>query len=105
MSQPAALPVTVQIQYFGLIRDVVPVSEQSVTLPVGATVRDVLSILSQQYGPRFLDALFAGNEQLLPNSVIALNTSNILHKQGMDTPIAACSSLRILLMPAVAGGG
>ena len=105
MSQPTALPLTVQVQYFGLIREIVPVSEQSVTLPTAATVRDLLSMLFEQYGPRFRDALLAGNDQLLPNAVIALNASNILHKQGMDTPIPARCSLRILLMPAVAGGG
>lgn len=97
--------VTIKVLYFGSIKDVVDVPEETVDLPAGATVRDLISALTQRHGRAFQEALFLSGDRLLPNATILLDGSNILHREAMDTRIEQDGSTHILLMTTAVGGG
>ncbi len=105
MTDPPENCMTIQVLYFGLIRSVVRVAEESVTLPVGATVRDLFNFLCRKHGEPFCDALFTSDGTLVANAIILLDGSNILYGKGVDTKIDARSSAHILLTTTAMGGG
>ncbi|MFQ5849579.1 MAG: MoaD/ThiS family protein [Candidatus Binatia bacterium] len=97
--------MTIQVLYFGLIRNVVKVAEEAVTLPIGATVRNLFDLLCEKYGDSFRDALFTAEGTLMANAIILLDGSNILYAKGVDTEINRESSAHILLTMTAIGGG
>jgi molybdopterin converting factor small subunit len=97
--------MTIQVLYFGLIRNIVRVAEEIVTLRIGATVGDLFGLLSEKHGEAFRDALFTADDTLLANAIILLDGKNILYAEGMDTEIGHQSSAHILLTTTAIGGG
>jgi molybdopterin converting factor small subunit len=97
--------MTIQVLYFGLVRNIVRVAEETVTLPIGATVRDLFDFLFKKYGDPFRDALFTSDGTLVANAIILLDGSNILYQKGVDTEIDHQSSTHILLTTTAIGGG
>lgn len=68
---------------------------------VGETVRDVIDTLDQEFpGLRFHLCYETG--ELRPYVNIYLNSENIRYLQGLETPVTAGTTMRIL--QAVAGG-
>jgi molybdopterin converting factor small subunit len=96
---------TIQVLYFGLVRNVVKEAEEIVTLPAGATVRDLLNILCQKHGEPLRDALFTVEGTLIANALILLDGSNVLYRQGLDTEIDSQRSLHVLLTTTAMAGG
>ena len=96
---------TIQVLYFGLVRNVVKEAEEIVTLPAGATVRDLLNILCQKHGEPLRDALFTVEGTLIANALILLDGSNVLYRQGLDTEIDSRRSLHVLLTTTAMAGG
>jgi len=97
--------VTVQVVYFGLIRNVVNVAEETVALPRDATVRSLFDRLCEKYGDSFADALFTAEGTLGANAIILLDGRNILGLGGLDAPIPERTSAHILLTTTAMGGG
>lgn len=102
---PSEKPTTIQVLYFGLVRNVVKEGEETVTLPMGATVRELLDILCAKHGDPLRDALFTAEKTLVANVVILLDGTNILHQQWLDTPIDTQKSLHVLLTTTAMAGG
>jgi molybdopterin converting factor small subunit len=98
-------PATIQVLYFGLIRNVVDSAEDTITLPPGATVRDLFDSLGKRHGRSFSDALFTAHGTLLNNAIVLLDGSNILSAQGLETEINGRSSAHIMLTTTAVGGG
>ena len=97
--------ITVSVQYFELIRDVVDLPDQALSLPRGADMRLLFEALTDQHGPALGEAMLGPDNGPLPNAVILLDGGNILHRQGMETPLADGSQVRMMLMPPFIGGG
>ena len=66
-----------------------------------ATLRELLTALTERYGASFRRSVFAG-EELNPQIIILLNGRNVLYLQGLDTPLAEVDEISIF--PMVAGG-
>ena len=97
--------MTIQVLYFGLIRNLVGVAEEALTLPARATVRQLFDLLAHKYGAAFRDAVFTAEGTLLANAIVLLDGKNILYANGLDTEIAPESSAHILLTMTAIGGG
>lgn len=96
---------TIQVLYFGLVRNVVKEAEETVTLPAGATVRDLLDILCRRHGETLRDALFTMEKTLVANVMILLDGTNIFYQKGLDTTIDNQQSLHVLLTTTAMAGG
>lgn len=97
--------VTIKVLYFGQIKEAVSVTEESVELAEGASVRDLISVLGERHGPAFRETLFSSEDSLVPNAIILLDGANILHRDGMETRIERDGLTHILLMTSAVGGG
>lgn len=102
---PAEKPTTIQVLYFGLVRNVVQEPEETLTLAAGATVRDLLDILCRKHGEGLRDALFTVEKNLVANVMILLDGTNIFYQEGLDTPIDTQKSLHVLLTTTAMAGG
>lgn len=97
--------VTIRVGYFGTVTKIVDRPEELVTLAKGAPVRELLAELVERHGDRLGSALLGPDGTPLPNVVITLDGREIAHHRGIATPIDDDASVRIVLMPAFAGGG
>ena len=102
---PSEKPTTIQVLYFGLVRNVVKETEEKVTLSAGATVRDLLELLCRWHGDALRDALFTVEKTLVANVMILLDGTNIFYQKGLDTPIDTQKSLHVLLTTTAMAGG
>jgi len=102
---PSEKPTTIQVLYFGLVRNVVKEGEETATLPAGATVRELLNILCEKHGDPLRDALFTVEKTLVANVMILLDGTNIFYQEGLDTPIDTQKSLHVLLTTTAMAGG
>ncbi len=101
----ARLGTAIQVLYFGLVRNVVKEAEETVTLPAGSTVRDLLDILCKKHGEPLRGALFTVDETLIANAVLLLDGTNIFYSKGLDTEIDSQKSLHVLLTTTAMAGG
>lgn len=102
---PPKNQTAIQVLYFGLVRNVVKEQEETVTLPTGATVRDLVDILCKKHGDPLRDALFTVEGTLIANAILLLDGTNILHTKGLDTEIDSQRSLHVLLTTTAMSGG
>ncbi|MDH3454507.1 MAG: MoaD family protein [Desulfuromonadales bacterium] len=77
-----------QIQFFSLIRMLLKRDAAEVAWTAGDTVQSVLQKTQQQIATPFLHKLV--DEQGTPHAgtIILVNRKNILHLQGLQTPVA-----------------
>jgi molybdopterin converting factor small subunit len=100
-----ARQLTIKVVYFGLIREITDLPEESLECSAGTTVRELLSTLVARHGDPFREALLGPDGRPLPNVVVVLDGRDTAHDRGVETPIERDGQLRIVLMPAFAGGG
>lgn len=96
---------TIKVFYFGLVRNVVKVSEETVTLPAGATVRELLELLGQKHGAALRDAIFTADGTLGSSVMLVLDGINVLQRDGLATAITGGESLHVLLTTTAMAGG
>lgn len=97
--------IAIEVLYFGLVRNVVKKSEETVTVPVGATVRELIEILCQTHGEALRDALFTAESTLGSSVMVLLDGTNVLSRQGLETRIEGEQSLHVLLTTTAMAGG
>jgi molybdopterin converting factor small subunit len=100
-----ARQVTITVVYFGLIREITNLPEESLQCSAGTTVGELLSALVARHGVPFVEALLGPDGRPLPNAVVVLDGREIAHGRGVETAVERDGQLRIVLMPAFAGGG
>jgi len=98
-------PESVTVSYFGAIQSLVPRRVEAVTLSARSTVRSVLEALAARHGAAITEALVGPDGDLLPNTLLMLNGSNVLHREGLETVVEAGAALRVVVLPAFTGGG
>ncbi len=77
--------------------------EKEITLPEGATVRDLLSSMVGTWGEPISSRLFQpGSVELLPHIVLMVNGRSIRLLNGMETELREGDE--VALFPPVAGG-
>ncbi len=105
IASDGAQQVPIDVSYFGLIREVLGCTEETISVPVSTSIGEVMGMLQRRHGDSFRNALIAANGEPLPNAVIVLDGANILHRRGFDTEIRRACTVRILLLPPFTGGG
>lgn len=105
MSMPEKQTTAIRVLYFGLVRNVVKEPEETVSLPVGATVRELIEILCQSHGEALRDALFTAESTLGSSVMVLLDGANILSRRGLDTRIEGEQAMHVLLTTTAMAGG
>jgi molybdopterin synthase sulfur carrier subunit len=91
----------VKVRFFTVLRELIGKREEEVLVHEGASVREVLDILSARYGREFSDYLFEGS-RLKEHIQILLNGTNIMILNGLETRLGEGSTLAVI--PPMEGG-
>lgn len=92
---------SVKVKYYGSFIKLTGIRETSIHT-LSATVGELIRELCLENGTKFLSAVFNDDGSFSPNAVILLNSSNIFHLEGGDTPLRNSDIIQFL--PVVAGG-
>lgn len=95
----------VRVEYFGTIRDHIPVGFEIVEMPARATVMDVVGRVLTVYGEELGTILLAPQGEPLPNLVLTVNGVRIIEPIGMRKELCQEDVVTLLLMPPFTGGG
>jgi hypothetical protein len=98
-------PTTIQVSYAGLLRHVVPVADETIDVPHGSNVRDLLLAIAARHGNDVREMLFVGADQLVPNAIVLLDGTDVTHLEGLNTPLSAGGITQVLVMNPATGGG
>ncbi len=77
-----------KIQFFSLIRILLQQEATEIAWTEGDTVQSVLDKTQAQIATPFLHKLLSENGTAHTGTIILVNRKNILHLQGLQTPIA-----------------
>ncbi|HXG51103.1 MAG TPA: MoaD/ThiS family protein [candidate division Zixibacteria bacterium] len=97
--------VAVKVVYFGLVRNAVKKAEETVELPAGSTVRDLVDVLCGRHGAALRDAILTADGTPGSSVMLLLDGTNILRRSGLDTAIVDDGSLHVLLTTTAMSGG
>ena len=89
-----------RVKFFTYLRDYTDCSETEV--PTIPTVRDLVGILAERYGPKLGEKLLAPDGELVAEIVIMINDRHVVHLGGIDAPLKDDDVVQIF--PLVAGG-
>ncbi len=90
-----------KVRFFATYRDITHVGEME--MPAPESVRGLLLLLSECYGPEFGEKVLSPDRNALGRDAIVLvDGRHISHLQGIDTPLSESSAVAIF--PLVAGG-
>jgi hypothetical protein len=97
-------PPTIEVELYGVVRDLVKESRVRVTLPEGeeATFRDVLESMVDRFGPAFRERLF-GREGLL-SFVKVYAGGRMITDLDETVPSKEGAGVRIIVFAAAGGG-
>jgi len=94
--------VNATVSFFGYFRDIVKEGRVQVTLPSGTTLRDVIEVLTERYGPRVRERLLREDGTLLSGVRVALGNDfveDLSLRLGQEEP-----QVDIYVMHDMAGG-
>jgi MoaD family protein len=90
--------VRLKVLFFATIRDLAGRKEDQAS---AGTVRELLSLLSDRYGPAFRRAVLEGGA-MSPNVIVLVNGHHVAHLKGEDTPLQEGDQVSIF--PVIGGG-
>lgn len=76
-------------------------SELTLDVPPDATVATLIDLIDQ-HNPGFKAALTGDNGDISNQFVFFINGRNVVHLEGMETPLATGDAVNVI--PAIAGG-
>ena len=92
----------VTIRYLSVVREITGTREEVIEVQNGATVADILEILSKKYGKPFQRMIRSGRDIRGLQIVFFINGKNISRLKGFETTVYNASEL--VIIPPVAGG-
>lgn len=90
----------VKVKYYGALEEVSSRKEDKVELPSGATVKELLKILSKKYGKKFKDYVFEKHGEVRPYLHFLVNGTSVA--RDLNTELKDRDEFGILFSP---GGG
>ncbi len=95
--------VTVKVKFMGDLRAIVGSREATTNLPLGSTVKDLLSSLSNNYGEVFSSRVLNPMGNLEHYVLVFLDGKNIKELEGLET-ILREGEVEFMMLPMFEGG-
>ena len=92
----------VRVGFYGAVRDVAGIDEETIELPSPADVGTLVDRLQDKHGHLFTEKVFQGHGTIFPSVAILLNGVNISLNQGLDTSVE--NGDVVVIIPVIAGG-
>ncbi len=99
------MALRIQVQYYGLMKRSAGCAGETLELPEGSVLADLVKALVSRHGPPMEKLLVTGGGELRAEAGVLLNGRNAVMLQGLATPLEeADTAVIVLLAPALAGG-
>ena len=92
----------VELRYYAMVRDAAGKRSETLALPDGATVMDLINHLIGLFGDRFRGYLYDDEGRLIDYLMFSVNEVDIRSLNGFDTVLR--DGDRVLVMPPIGGG-
>lgn len=92
----------VELRYYAMVRDAAGKRDETLSLPGGATVMDLINRLIGLYGDPFRGYVYDDEGRLLDYLMFSVNGADIRSLDGFDTVLR--DGDRVLVMPPIGGG-
>ena len=92
----------VELRYYAMVRDAAGKRSETLSLPGGATVMDLVNHLVGLYGDRFRGYVFDDEGMLIDYLMFSVNEVDVRSLEGFDTVLR--DGDRVLVMPPIGGG-
>jgi len=92
----------VELRYYAMVRDAAGKRSETLSLPGGATVMDLVNHLIGLYGDRFRGYVFDDEGMLIDYLMFSVNEVDVRSLEGFDTVLR--DGDRVLVMPPIGGG-
>jgi len=92
----------VELRYYAMVRDAAGKRDETLSLPDGATVKDLINHLIALYGDRFRGYVYDDDGRPLDYLMFSVNEVDIRSLNGFDTVLR--DGDRVLVMPPIGGG-
>jgi hypothetical protein len=100
-SQPSTLAV--RVAFSGEMQTLIGQRELRVRLPQGATVKDLLALLSGKHGDDFTSRVFGDSGKLRQGLLIFVDGENIKARGGLDATLGN-GEVEVLMLTLLEGG-
>ena len=92
----------VNVRYYAMARDAAGRRDESVELPPGSTVLDLVSVLAELHGPALRGYVFNDDGQPMDYLMFSVNEVDIVGLEGFETVLRDGDYVRV--MPPIGGG-
>ena len=92
----------IELRYYAMVRDAAGKRDETLSLPEGATVLELIDSLVGLYGDRFGGYVYDDEGRLLDYLMFSVNEQDIRSLDGYDTVLR--NGDRVLVMPPIGGG-
>ncbi len=90
------------MRYYAMVRDAAGKRDETLSLPEGATVMDLINHLTGLYGNRFSGYVYDSEGRLLDYLMFSVNEVDVRSLHGYDTVLM--DGDRVFVMPPIGGG-
>lgn len=95
----------IKVQFDGLVTSIVGNSQEEITLPAGATLKDLLKMLVARHGEDFCKLVMMEGDQIRPLARILVNGQEVFQLGGADISLDGVPQVSIVIsLPYIAGG-
>ena len=95
----------IQVAYYGLMKRTAGCAGETIELPEGSVLADLVKVLVSRHGPPMEKLLLAGGGELRAEAAVLVNGRNAVTLQGLATPLQEeDKAVIVLLAPALTGG-
>lgn len=92
----------VELRYYAMVRDAAGKRAETLSLPEGSTVRDLITRLVSLYGEKLRGYVYDDEERILDYLMFSVNEQDIRSLDGYETVLR--DGDRVLVMPPIGGG-
>lgn len=91
----------VDVKFMARLGEILGKREDTVRLPMEASIRDLLSLLTRKYGVRFAEYVFEGG-RVRPHILVMVDQETVPLKDVLDRPLRDISM--VMFLPPLGGG-
>ena len=92
----------IKIFFLSLLEDITGVNEISLNIEKNSTIKDVLKLLTSEFGKEFKITIFENPDTLSKYIIISLNGRDIRSLRNLESSLH--DGDEVALLPAIAGG-